>query len=346
MPPCLPCAPKNTATQRRCRRIARLLATKIMTKTIFVKPVGGLCNRIRVIDSLLAIANQNQKKLVVIWERSPTLNCSYLDLFQPTEKFELIETRPKRGWAFPLFPSRQPTGFLKRLLHGQTQKKYQIETEVFFDQLASKIDSLRPVSPEKYPDIHAFDKCSYDLFVDLRATLKEDSNCFLTTCWRVEGDPCYGDLFQPADKIAAKIDEITSRFGGSTIGVHIRGTDAETTKKYSSVEAFKDAMNAAIEHDPETDFFLATDEPAIKTDLIKTYGDRLHFFDQPDYSRNSPENIENALVDLLCLASTKQVFGSYFSTFSQLAAQWNGVEENTIFRSDLGKQQRDSVTEN
>lgn len=317
-----------------------------MTKTIFVKPVGGLCNRIRVIDSLLAIANQTQKKLVVIWERNPTLNCGYLDLFQPTEKFELLETKPRRGWSFPLFPSRRPTGFLKSWLYSQTRKKHQIESEVFFDQLSDKIESLRPVDPEKYPDIHAFDKCSYDLFADLRATLQTDSNCFLTTCWRADGDPCYGDLFQPADKVAAKISDITSRFGKATIGVHIRGTDAAITKKYSSVEAFKSAMDAAIEREPETDFFLATDEPAIKTDLIKTYDGRLHFFDQPDYSRNSPENIENALVDLLCLASTKRVFGSYFSTFSQLAAQWNGVEENTIFGNDLGKQQRDSVIGN
>ena len=303
---------------------------------IYLKPVGGLCNRIRAIDSLLSVASECQKQLVVIWERDSSLNCSFSDLFQFNSAFQLIETKPILGWSWPFFPSRLPSKFLKQALYQRTRKKFSIDSEIFFNELGTRLDSLRPINPEKFADIHVFDRQTYDQFVDFQNTVAEDSNCFITTCWRICDHPKYSERFQPSNWVDTEVKKTTSGFNEHTYGIHIRGTDAEMAKKYSSVEAFKQQMDLLIEQSADTSFFLATDEPAIKNDLLAQYKNRIRVFDQPDYSRDSPENIKNALVDLLCLSETKEIFGSYFSTFSQLAAQWKGINETTIFRDGIG----------
>ena len=114
--------------------------------------------------------------------------------------------------------------------------------------------------------------------------------------------------------------------------MHIRGTDSPWAKLYSSVSAFENHIDETILNHPDASFFLATDEPAIKDRLFKEYGSRMLFLDQASYDRNSSGNIQNALVDVLCLAATREVFGTYFSTFSRLAADWNGIEETTVFK--------------
>jgi hypothetical protein len=302
---------------------------------IYLKPVGGLCNRIRAIDSLLSIAADSNKRLVVVWEKNNSLNCAYNDLFQPTNQFDLIETQQPFGGVFRYFPSTRPGGFLKRTLFGITKLKIGADSTTFFDDLSNKLEPLRPTTPDKYRNVSEFDSHTFDVFSPIVSELKQRTNPFLSTCWRMIDGPTYGENFQPATEIADEVARLTEPFTDSTYGIHIRGTDAVTAKQYSSLQAFEDQMQQIVDDDSNASFFLATDEPTVKEKLIGRYGSKIFFFDQPDYARDSPENIKNAFVDLLCLSKTQEVFGSYFSTFSQLAAQWNGIKETTIFRDGI-----------
>ncbi len=304
---------------------------------IFVKPIGGLCNRLRVIDSLLTFVEDRNQRLVVIWEKNTSLNCSYSDLFELNDSFELIETRPKfRGLDIPFYPSVRPVRFHHRALFEFTRIKFGLlpEHTIFFDDIAKKLQLLSPITPEKFGGHRRFESLSYPLLEEFSARLQSDSPVYLSTCWRITGSPSYSRNFKPSPEIAKQVSHITGRFTEYTCGIHIRGTDAVAAKRYSSVSAFDRQMESTINTNPEATFFLACDEPDIKQSLIDKYPSHIFFLDQQTYDRSSPKNIENALVDLLCLASTQRVFGSYFSTFSQLAADWHGVEEFTVFSED------------
>jgi len=63
---------------------------------IIIKPVGGLCNRLRVIDSAIALAVNYKIKLHIIWELNQACNCKFSDLFiVPGEIDRLTEIENK-----------------------------------------------------------------------------------------------------------------------------------------------------------------------------------------------------------------------------------------------------------
>ena len=57
---------------------------------IIIQPSGGLCNRIRSINSAATLARKKGVPLKVLWLNAPELNCPFEELFLPTDEFELI----------------------------------------------------------------------------------------------------------------------------------------------------------------------------------------------------------------------------------------------------------------
>ena len=53
-----------------------------MKRVIFVYPYAGLCNRMRVMVSAIALARETNSKLVFFWERGEDLNASFCSLFE------------------------------------------------------------------------------------------------------------------------------------------------------------------------------------------------------------------------------------------------------------------------
>ena len=53
-----------------------------MNSTIFLKTKGGLCNRLRAIDSAIILSKKIDKKLIVIWENNNDLGANFKDLFE------------------------------------------------------------------------------------------------------------------------------------------------------------------------------------------------------------------------------------------------------------------------
>ena len=60
---------------------------------IIIQPSGGLCNRIRSINSAATLARKKGVPLKVLWLNAPELNCPFEELFLPTDEFELINIR-------------------------------------------------------------------------------------------------------------------------------------------------------------------------------------------------------------------------------------------------------------
>lgn len=85
-------------------------------------------------------------------------------------------------------------------------------------------------------------------------------------------------------------------------------------------------MRLELANDPATRFFLATDSPDVEEHLEAIFPDRITIHPKKSLDRNVPEAIQDALVDLLCLAATRKLIGSYWSTFTNAAAAIGGIE--------------------
>lgn len=97
------------------------------------------------------------------------------------------------------------------------------------------------------------------------------------------------------------------------------------------VAGLGERMHAEIDIDPTTRFFVATDDPVEEACMRDTFGHRV-FAHPKRLTRNRPDGIRDALVDLLCLFRTRRVIGSFYSSFSEAAAEIGGVELVVIDR--------------
>ena len=60
---------------------------------IIIQPSGGLCNRMRVINSGWQLAQERKERLLVLWNCNSELNCPFEDLFQPVKEFRITDIR-------------------------------------------------------------------------------------------------------------------------------------------------------------------------------------------------------------------------------------------------------------
>lgn len=271
---------------------------------ITVKPYGGLANRLRVIDSSYQLAKELHQQIEVIWEMSPELNCSFNKLFLIPDDIRFIETSANS--VFSKFRKKFRKLILKlgfRIPLGYN--KYFIDDEVF--------------SFKDNPDIINELKNYSDIYIETVHLFYKNSESY--------------SIFSPIQEISKSVETIKKQYASNTLGIHIRRTDNIMSIKHSPLSEFIKVMNAELEKDSNTKFFVATDSPSDEEELKSEYQDRI-ITTKKEISRNSEKGIQDALVDLLCLAATNMIIGSYYSSFSDVASYLGGIELQLIYSAD------------
>ena len=95
----------------------------------------------------------------------------------------------------------------------------------------------------------------------------------------------------------------------------------------STTEQFIALMKKELDQYPETCFFLATDDNKEEALLRKTFPGRIISNELRVQERNSVEGMQDALVDLWCLAASSKIIGSFWSSFTDTAADMRGIEK-------------------
>jgi hypothetical protein len=127
--------------------------------------------------------------------------------------------------------------------------------------------------------------------------------------------PCH--IFSPTLKIMEKVDEIL--LGEDTFcGVHIRRTDNVWSVEHSPDEIFEKYMQQEIAFGRK--IYLATDDADLKQRFLTKYGSNIISQKVNDLKRENEIGIKEAYIDLLCLSRSKKIYGSYWSSFSNMAA--------------------------
>lgn len=252
---------------------------------IIIQPSGGLCNRMRVINSGWRLARERQEKLLVLWNCNAELNCPFDGLFRPVTEFRITSIR---SVADP-----------RKLFYQKTARSYLTNEEL-----------LAHRTPEGSLDPEYVQSLRKNVYI-------------FTWEWFYPSEDYH--LFVPIDLLKERIDAMTARFGPSCVGVHIRRTDNQPAIGKSSTDAFIDAMRRELLEDPDTIFYLATDDRSEEEKLRTLFPDRILSHQDRCLRRDSREGMQDALLDLYCLAATRKIIGSYFSSFTDIAADMRGI---------------------
>lgn len=252
---------------------------------IIIQPSGGLCNRMRVINSGWRLARERREKLLVLWNCNPELNCPFDELFRPVTEFKITNIR---SVADP-----------RKLFWQKTARTYLTNEEL-----------LAHRTPEGCLDPGYVESLRKNIYI-------------FTWEWFYPSEDYH--LFVPTEPLQARIRQMTARFGPSCVGVHIRRTDNQPAIGKSSTDAFIRSMHRELSLHPDTMFYLATDDRQEEELLRARFPDRILSNQNRCLRRDTKEGIQDALLDLYALASARRIIGSYFSSFTDIAADMKKI---------------------
>ena len=252
---------------------------------VIIQPSGGLCNRMRVINSSLELAKRKNTKLLVLWYCADELNAPFESLFLPTKEFQVINFKSLKD--------------LRKLWYQLTSR-----TRINNEDI------------ENHTTDGTLDQ---DYFNSIRLP------AYLFTWEHFYPADEYFRLFRPTAALQERIDAVTEHFTKDMVSVHIRRTDQINSIAYSKTENFIELMNREIEENPDVRFFLATDDKDEEALLRKTFPGRIVSNENRTLRRDSLDGMYDALLDLYCLAACKKIIGSYCSSFTDTAAALGNI---------------------
>jgi len=178
---------------------------------ITIKPYGGLGNRIRSIDSLIAATEKKQVPIKIIWEKTPSLYCSFDELFTLPGRVHVINKK-------------------------KTQSLLVSKCFTLAGLILKRIGLRIPVGYKTYifeKELKELKDANYDF-----RKLSEEKSVFIETQHRFFSIGKDFETFRPVESILKRVNKITSNFSSNTIGVHIRRTDNQKSIDFSPLELF------------------------------------------------------------------------------------------------------------
>lgn len=272
---------------------------------IDIVPIGGLCNRMRVIDAGLELGRRTARPVRVHWMPGKELNCRFGELFMPIHDLVIVEGMMRTSrLAFRFGRHRKLMDLVGRWRN--TTYYYWNENE----RLEQDVTAIGPIMQRRHAHIISY--------------------------WRFARAQEPYRSFRPVPMLQDRVDAVTARFDQHTIGVHIRRTDNARAIARSGEELFIRAMDRRIADEPATRFYLATDCADTKRAMRERYQDRIISNDAP-LDRGTTAGMQHAVVELYTLAFTRHVIGSFFSSYSTTAAEIGGVGLTVLDRQGRAK---------
>jgi len=267
---------------------------------IIIEPQGGLANRMRVIASGLWLKEKLGTKLSVIWNENYELNCPFNLLFEDPDMFAIKPKEQKHNY---LKTSNQP-GFISNIKAAISNKLLGI------DYCLQEVDVT-------------FKVCTGEM--DIYQETKKHGTSYIQTCQEFGDILPYLKFFKPVAPINETINVVAKGFDKNTVGVHVRRSDHTNAIALSPLTLFIEKLQAALDKHNNTSFFLCTDDDEVEQHLTNVFGDKIISY-KKERSRQTIKGMQDAMVDMYCLAQTKKILGSYWSSFAEVAAKLGNIE--------------------
>lgn len=267
---------------------------------IYLNPRGGLGNRLRVISSAIKLGMDYDDSIIVFWRKGSELGCSFEELFE-----NIIYNNSKGK-------------LIIKSVNCSEEKLVQKITEEIGNK-RSYIDTNREL--KRFQEDYINNNGAGDFL--------------LSTCSSFYNFSGEYDWLLPKKEIADKIEYIVNKFGDQCIGIHIRRTDHEISKKFSPKELFVQIINDEIKRSSDVKFYLATDDLATKIYFLDLFKEKIVTNESQFFTRKSKNGIESAVIDLYALSKTKKIYGSYWSSFSAAAASIGNIKLEVVHKKPM-----------
>ena len=279
-------------------------------KYFFINPVGGLANRMRVLESAYNFSVSNHLKLIVLWERNEMLNANYSDCFERIPGAAVIQLN-----------------YMGKSFFAKVKREILTITTTIVAQLTIS-RKLEDKDIEKILITYQYQLPDCKKYFDAIALLSD--GMYVKTCWD----------FYPNSKafkleIKAGIKEIGNEIlkpRRCNIGIHIRRSDNMASIANSPLELFITEIASAIKRSPHLNFYLSTDSDTVADVLKERFTNKI-VTGVNVRERNTKKGICAALIDLYCLSTCEEVWGSHSSSFSQRAATISKIPLKVISQS-------------
>lgn len=301
---------KSTALLLQSAGVTRTSPATPSARPAILCPMGGLANRMRAIDSALALCRRFDRPLEIVWIRDARqINARFSDLFDPPERpgVSLREATllDRLRFAPPVWRRNAKLPLIWQFLRFGSRRRLSVARGLALQR--------EGVVPPPFA---------------LR-----DRTVFLPAWWQIVPTEERYDFFRPVASLRAEIDALAGSLPpGPAVGVHVRRGDHAQAILNSPVEAFEARMDALLATGGAASFFLATDDPGVRDRLARRYGPRLRFRDGSS-DRSSSDGMRGAVVDLWTLSRCSRVLASSGSTFAPTAAALGGIPCETVLAS-------------
>lgn len=141
-------------------------------------------------------------------------------------------------------------------------------------------------------------------------------------------------FIRPAPSVNEKVIETMGGGRRPYIGVHVRRTDHIEAIKNSPLELFTDRMNECLKENPETAFYVATDDNTVLSELSDAFPGKIATLKDKCLSRDSEQGIIDAYTEMLCLSRCQKIIGSFNSTFSSMAATIGNIPLEVMVKKE------------
>lgn len=260
-----------------------------MKNKIISTSQGGLANRMICLINSMKISDVTGRELLLFWPKDKSCNCNFKDLFENDIKEVSKEE-------------------LKEVILSKDYEIYQNDLKNFKNKKGCiLIDNAKFI---------AFLRREVRFRVrEIPKKLREE---FIKCLRKIE-------IKKEFLKIAK---DFSSRFDKYTIGIHIRKGDYKILKcdsaKISNDELYIEIMKKELKENPNTNFFLATEEEETEKKFKYIFKDKIIIYLKKTKARGDEGAVKEALIDFLLLSKTKKIYGTFESTFSQLASLFGG----------------------
>jgi hypothetical protein len=274
---------------------------KFKLKTVIIKPLGGLANRIRAIEAACNYSDTYKSKLIIIWERNADLNAVFSDCFKNIPNVKVIDVN-YFGVGLVSKIRRKLLWFVE-FCYTAYVTSFKVDDD--------DIKALENKDRDKVFLKNMFDKIAV-----------ENKGIFLNLCYNFYPDhlkfriQINDHIIERGNMILKDVKQLT--------GVHIRRTDHVDAIVFSPLTLFINAMNAILMESPSMRFYLSTDSETVVDELTDVFKDRI-LTGVKNRTRTTKAGIEAALVDLYCLSCCKGILGSHNSSFSERAALMSNI---------------------
>jgi len=262
---------------------------------IFV-PIGGLANRMRMIDSAIRLSSMTTSNYKIYWNKDKGLNCSFSKIWEPIKNLYDVKNI-----------------YLIYLLLGLRLRFPFTKFFLFLD----KVHLLKIISEEECCSLMTE---QYDFLL-----LKKYKFSIIVTCENFYPPPPHPkcdsgyDEFTLTDNLRKMVNTFIEIFPENIIGIHIRRTDNKNSIKFSPLSSFFSLMQSMLDKEDNIYFYVASDDEDVKKQMKEKFNDKVILL-QGAIGRDTEERILFSVVELYALSRTKKIYGSYWSSYSETAA--------------------------